>query len=144
MIVDAIGYITSDAAPSSPDGRYVAVAPARAFDSRPSGQPLVDGQTIVVDGSSAPGVEVPDDASAVMWNLTIVNATRLGFATGWAAEAAQPPTSSLNWTAAGEVRAAAAVTAVDAGQARFRVDDQGAPETGALGHFLVDVFGYFT
>lgn len=144
VIVDAIGYITSDAAPASPDGRYVAAAPARAFDSRPSGDPLDDGQTIVVDASAADGVDVPDGASAVMWNLTIVNATRLGFATGWPADATRPDTSSLNWTVAGEVRAAAAVTAVDRGRARFRVDDQGAPASGALGHFLVDVFGYFT
>jgi hypothetical protein len=144
VVVDAIGYITNAVADSSTAGRYVPVRPSRAFDSRSSGAPLVDGQTIVVDAATAPGVDVPDDARAVMWNLTVVNATRQGYATGWAAAVPQPETSLLNWSFPGEVRAAAAVTAVSAGTARFRVDDQGAPDSGSLGHLLVDVFGYFT
>lgn len=144
VVVDAIGYITNASAGSSTAGRYVPVRPSRAFDSRSVGEPLVDGQTVVVDAATAPGVDVPDAARGVMWNLTVVNATRQGYATGWAAAGPQPGTSALNWSVAGEVRAAAAVTAVSAGTARFRVDDQGAPESGPLGHLLVDVFGYFT
>ncbi|MFP5487782.1 MAG: hypothetical protein ACLGHQ_05700, partial [Acidimicrobiia bacterium] len=89
-------------------------------------------------------VAVPDTARGVVWNLTVVRAERTGFATGWAADADEPATSVLNWSLPGEVRAAAAITAVSGGTARFRFDDQGAPATGALGHFLVDVFGYFT
>ena len=99
---------------------------------------------IVVDAATAQGGDVPDGARGVMWNLTVVNATRRGFGTAWAATAPQPATSVLNWSVAGEVRAAAAITAVSSGRASFRVDDQGAPESGALGHLLVDVFGYFT
>ena len=144
VVVDAIGYITNESATISDAGRYVPVSPARAFDSRSSGGPLVDGQTIVVDAATAQGVDVPDGARGVMWNLTVVNATRRGFGTAWAATAPQPATSVLNWSVAGEVRAAAAITAVSSGRASFRVDDQGAPESGALGHLLVDVFGYFT
>jgi hypothetical protein len=141
VVVDAIGYFTSATAASSTAGRYVPLRPVRAFDSRLSGGPLLDGQTVVVD---ATGADVPIDARGVMWNLTVVNATRQGYATGWAASASQPATSSLNWSLPGEVRAAAAVTAVSDGAARFRLDDQGAPEPGPLGHLLVDVFGYFT
>lgn len=144
VVVDAIGYITNATAPPSADGRYVTVAPARAFDSRPSGTGVADASTILVDASSAPGVVVPGDASAVMWNLTIVNATRRGFSSGWAAGEPRPATSVLNWSLPREVRAAAAVTAVGAGRAAFRFDDEGAPAGGTLGHFLADVFGYFT
>lgn len=144
VIVDAIGYITSDAAATSGAGRLVAVAPARAFDSRAGHGELDDGETVVVDASTAPGIDVPDEATAVIWNLTVVNSNRLGFATAWAADQTMPPTSALNWSTSGEVRAAAAVAAVDTGRARFRLDDQGNPSSGPLGHFLVDVFGYFT
>lgn len=144
VVVDTIGYITNSSAPVSEDGRYVPVRPARAFDSRATGGPLVDGQTVVVDASAADGTDVPDDASAVMWNLTVVNATRLGFASGWATDAPPPGTSLLNWSVEGEVRAAAAVTAVTSATAQFRLDDQGSPDPGPLGHLLVDVFGYFT
>src|SRR5690606_460393 len=116
VIVDAIGYITNESATISDAGRYVPVGPARAFDSRSSGGPLVDGQTIVVDAATAQGVDVPDGARGVMWNLTVVNATRRGFGTAWAATAPQPTTSVLNWSVAGEVRAAAAITAVSSGR----------------------------
>lgn len=142
VVVDAIGYVTSAAAPSSPSGRYVPVEPVRAFDSRAAGGPLVDLQMVVVDASST--ASVPADATAVMWNLTVVRATRLGFATGWANGAPPPATSSLNWSRPDETRAAAAVTAVSGATAQFRVDDQGDPASGALGHLLADVFGYFT
>lgn len=144
VVVDAIGYITNGSAGSSTAGRYVPVRPSRAFDSRSAGGPLVDGQTVVVDAATAPGVDVPDAARGVMWNLTVVNPTRQGYATGWAAATPQPATSVLNWSLAGEVRAAAAVTAVSVGTVRFRMDDQGAIESGPLGDLLVDVFGYFT
>lgn len=144
VVIDAIGYITSAAAPSSTSGRYVPVTPARVFDSRTTGGPLPDGRIVVVDATRAAGVTVPGDARGVVWNLTIVNAARQGFSAGWAAAAPQPSTSLLNWSSAGESRAAAAVTAVSSGQARFRLDDQGARASGPLAHFLVDVFGYFT
>jgi hypothetical protein len=144
VVVDAIGYITGASAPSATQGRYVPISPARAFDSRSAGGQVADGQTVVVDAAAAPGVDIPSGARGVMWNLTVVNASRRGFATGWAAAAPQPATSVLNWSVTGEVRAAAAVTAVSSGRARFRFDDEGAPQSGPLGHFLVDVFGYFT
>lgn len=141
VLVDAVGYVTGPSAPASPEGMFVPVTPTRAFDSRPSGGPLADGQTVLVSAAAA---GVPTSADAVMWNLTVVGAARRGFASGWAADAEPPSTSLLNWTVPSEVRAAAAVTAVASASARFRLDDQGAPEGGALGHFLADVFGYFT
>jgi hypothetical protein len=144
VIVDAIGYITSSSAPVSAAGRYVPVQPARAFDSRVSGGALLDRQVVVVDASSAPNIAVPDSASGVVWNVAVVGATRPGYLRGWAADQPEPATSSLNWTLAGETRASAAVTAVDAGRARFRMEDGSANLPTPVGHLIVDVFGYFT
>lgn len=143
-VVDAIGYITSQAAATSDAGRYRPVRPARAFDSRRSGGPLRDRQSLVIDASSAAGVSVPDTASAVLWNMAIVEAARAGYLRAWAAGAPEPPTSSLNWVRPGEIRAAAVIAAVDRGRTRVRVDDGSANQPGALGHVLADVFGYFT
>ncbi len=144
VVVDAIGYITSSAAPSANTGRYVPVRPNRAFDSRITGGDLVDGQIVVVDGSDAPGVNVPDDASGVVWNLAAISVRRPGFVRGWAADQVEPATSALNWVTPGEVRAGAAITAVDLGRARFRMEDGSANLPSPVGGFLADVFGYFT
>jgi hypothetical protein len=144
VVVDAIGYITSDAASLSDAGRYRPVVPNRAFDSRTDGAALGDEHVVVIDASAAAGVTVPASASAVMWNLAIVGAARPGFMRAWAADSPEPATSSLNWAAAGETRAAAAISSVDVARIRLRVEDGTADLPGPVGHVIADVFGYFT
>ena len=144
VVVDAIGYITSAGATASTSGRYVPVRPNRAFDSRLGTGALVDQQVVVVDGSDAPGVDIPADASGVMWNVAAISVSRPGFVRGWAADQIEPTTSALNWTTPGEIRASAAITAVDQGRARFRMEDGSANLPTPVGGFLADVFGYFT
>jgi hypothetical protein len=144
VVVDAIGYITSETAAESAGGRYAPVRPNRAYDSRIVDGPLDDRDVIVIDASDATGVDVPDDASGVVWNLVIVGADRRGYLRGWAADGAEPATSSLNWRLPGETRASAAVTAVDRGRARFRIEDGTVDSTRPIGDVVVDVFGYFT
>ncbi len=144
VVVDAIGYITSDTSAEETSGRFVPVRPNRAFDSRATTGPLDDGEIIVVDASAASGVAVPDDATGVVWNLVMVGADRSGYLRGWAADQAEPAISSLNWRLPGETRAAAAVTAVDRGRARFRVEDGTVDAPNPIGDVVADVFGYFT
>ena len=144
VVVDAIGYITSSAAPKTSEGRYVSAQPNRAFDSRLGGTAIGDGQVVVVDASDAPGINVPADASGVVWNVAVVHAARPGFLRGWPADHGEPSTSSLNWTVPGEIRASAAVTGVDQGRAKFRMEDGSANRPGPVGHLIADVFGYFT
>ena len=76
VVVDAVGYITSAAAPTSAQGRYVPVGPSRAYDSRVSGGRIVDRQTLLIDASNAAGVSVPSAASGVLWNIAAVSAMR--------------------------------------------------------------------
>ena len=141
VIVDVTGYITSaDAAPGT-EGRFVAIRPDRAFDSRLSTGALADRQAVTVD---ARPVGVPATASGVVWNTTIAAASRPGHATGWAAGTPEPSTSLLNWSVPGSTRAASAIIAVTDGQSRFRVEDGPADATPPLGHLVVDAFGYFT
>ena len=142
-VVDAIGYITSDAAPLDTAGQFVPVRPGRAFDSRPTG-PLDDAEIVTVDVSDAPGVAVPDGAAAAIWNLAIVDADRRGYVRGWAADRPEPAISSLNWTRPGETRSGAAVTAIAEGRARFRIEDGTIDGVAPVGDLVVDVFGYFS
>ena len=147
VVVDAIGYMTSDAVAADGAGRYVPIDPRRAYDSRLTGDRLVDGASVTVDATGttgAAGVNVPASATAVVWNAAIVAADRPGFARTWSPTAPEPGTSSLNWSRRGEFRAGAVISAVDDGRARFRVDDGGAGLPTPIGDLIVDVSGYFT
>ena len=141
VLVDVVGYMTSETASPSEEGRYVPIRPGRAFDSRIDGGRLPSGGERLVSASS---LGVPADAGAVSWNVTIVDADRRGHARGWAADGELPPTSLLNWVRPRETRAAAAVTAVAGGAAWFRIQDGNPDGVTPLGHLLADVFGYFT
>lgn len=141
VIVDVTGYITSDAASATSTGRYVAVRPDRAFDSRRQGGALRDRQQVVVDAKQ---VGLPGSARGVVWNVTAAATARPGHATGWAATVSKPSTSLLNWSGGGQIRAAGAITAVSNGRSRFEVEDGPVNAPGALTHLVVDVFGYFT
>ena len=147
IVVDAIGYITSDSVAADTAGRYVPVDPRRAYDSRIIGDRLVDGASVIVDAtgaSGASGVRVPSSATAVVWNAAIVAADRPGFARTWSPESTEPDTSSLNWSRRGEFRAGAVISAVDDGRARFRLDDGDADLPTPVGDLIVDVSGYFS
>lgn len=139
VVVDVVGYITAGAAAAGTRGRFVAVAPTRAFDSRTADGTLADRAVADV---AAPGV--PADAGAVVWNAAIVGATRPGYLRAWAAAAPRPATSALNWSAAAETRAAAVISRASAATSSFLVDDGGADLAFPLGDLIVDVFGYFT
>lgn len=141
VVVDVVGYLTSDTAPAATAGRFVPVVPRRAYDSRVApGAALTDADPVVIDAS---GAGVPVSASAVVWNATVVSADRPGFARAWADGTPAPPTSIMNW-GAGQTRASASISAADDGRTRFLVDDGAADLHRPVAHLVADVFGYFT
>jgi hypothetical protein len=143
-VVDVIGYITNGSAPVSSAGRFVPVRPSRAFDSRLVSGDLTLGLPVEVDASGAFGVTIPDDATGVMWNFAAVNTRQPGFGRVWAANAAQPATSSFNWSQAGETRASSVISAVDGGLVYVVMDNGSGQPSGPAGALIADVFGYFT
>ena len=144
VVVDIVGYMTTTDASQVSGGLFVPLRPNRAFDSRLGTGDLAERQMVTIDAEDAPGVSVPDTATGVIWNLTSVLAHRAGWTRGWAPGAAEPPTSSSNWSLPGETRAAAAVTAVTAGRMHVRMDDGEADLRGPVAGLVVDVFGYFS
>jgi hypothetical protein len=138
-VVDVIGYISSEISGPATGGRFVPLTPARAFDSRTSTGELVTEQVVGIDVAG-----VPETASGVIWNVAAVAVHRPGFGRLWSADQPAPATSSFNWAAAGEVRAAAAITHAPGGRVNLSMHDAtGQPGT-AAGHVVADVFGYFT
>jgi hypothetical protein len=87
---------------------------------------------------------VPADATAVVWNMAPLSMQRPGFGRMWATGSTEPATSSFNWSAAGEIRATAVISAVAAGRATVTLNDGPAPSGTTLGGLIADVFGYFT
>lgn len=129
---------------------FVAATPTRLIDTRnsiggPSGTidpseplelPVVGARLDAANGAGA-AVEltVPDDASAVAMNLTIVRPSGGGFATVWPCDASRPHASNVNF-AAGRNRANSVIAPIgDDGTVCVHVS--------ASAHVIVDVAGWF-
>lgn len=132
VIVDAVGYL-------SPDGEHVfsSQGPRRLFDTRTPTGPLTGvlaaGQerSVVVVGDP-----VPDDATAVVLNLTVTGGTAPSHLTVWPTGAPRPGTSVLNWPT-GDTRANLVVVPVgDGGSISLR------NQAGTV-HVIADVVGWF-
>ena len=131
VAVDVLGYVTSsDAAPSA-SGLYTGADTFRLVDTR-SGAPgrLGDGATatIAIPGGAS--------ASAVVHNVTAVRTGGWGFLS-LHPDAAVPEVSTVNYTGAGQTRAALAFTTL-ADDGTFRMT----PFTDT--DVLVDVLGTFS
>jgi hypothetical protein len=144
LVADVTGYVTSSAAPTAGQGRFVPVRPARAYDSRNLGGQLADDQIVTVDANAAPGVAVPAGVTGLVVNLTTTGTERYGFAKAWPNGGAEPPTSALNWWKAGMTVANTSVIRPGGTRIAARVTDENPATSGPLAHLVVDVFGYFT
>jgi LPXTG-site transpeptidase (sortase) family protein len=130
IIVDAFGYYTP--ATSATAGRFVAVGPDRAYDSRTVGPPLPAGATVHVPL----GGRIGPNATAVVLNVTVDHATADGFWTVWATGSPQPPTSNLNLVQGGTVPNQVIVPVGTGGSVDIF--------TQSGGNVIVDVDGWFT
>ena len=92
-------------APPAGASKYVAVAPTRLADTRPSsgsfGYTALSSDTIRVDITHRQGV--PTNATAAVLNVTIVGSAGWGYATVFPGGSAVPNTSSLNADGSGRV-----------------------------------------
>ncbi|PYQ19145.1 MAG: hypothetical protein DMF79_13320 [Acidobacteria bacterium] len=118
---------------------FYTVTPCRLLDTRQAGPSLGPNTTRTFNAAGSCGV--PSTARALAVNLTAVAPTDLGYFRLYAAGAAAPPTSILNF-ATGTTRAGNTIVNVgDAGAVTVQcVMPLGS--TGAT-HVVVDVFGYF-
>ncbi|MHA3701003.1 fibronectin type III domain-containing protein [Jatrophihabitans sp. YIM 134969] len=111
VVLDVTGFVIGGAA--TEPGTFVALPPARAFDSRTSG-PLPIDQEIPLTLPGTGGVPTTRVA-AVVANLTVTNAGATGYLTTYPAGGARPATSNLNWTAGRTVANQATLTVGDGG-----------------------------
>lgn len=131
-------------------GQFHAVSPFRVYDSRKPApvHPISTGQNRLVpvghaidaNGAVIPGLVVPNGASAIMYNLTVVNTVG---SNGWLAVNPAGVTtvsaSTINWSASGLSLANASVVPLDATK-NVTVVCGG---TGTSANFIIDVVGYY-
>jgi hypothetical protein len=136
VLIDVVGYMTSESAPVSSAGLFRAVSPVRIFDERAPGTPAIapGGSTTIAHAATVSGAT---DAGAVLQNLTITSTSGFDFAAAYPAGTAAPEVSNVNATAAGQTRAALAVTpyGTDASITYSQFGDAA---------LIVDVFGIFS
>ncbi len=120
--------------------RFVALAPARIFDSRaaePGPGPkgfVAAASTVDVQVTGVGGV--PASATAVVLNVTATEAAGPGFVTAWPTGQARPLASNLNLTAANQTRPNSVTVPLGAG-GRVSLYTQ------AGTHLVADVAGYY-
>lgn len=135
VIVDVQGYFTA--------GGYAGVVPDRFVDTRDGesdGTPnLGRRERLVVPVAGVRSV--PEDASAVVVNVTVTNPEGPGFATVWPCDDKRPDASNVNFTGAGATVANAVVAKVaDSGSLAGGI----CVSSSVAADVIVDVQGYFT
>ena len=123
------------------------INPQRVWDTRFQGGALgagenrrisiKDGRALSSPNIATPNV-VPDGATAITFNLTIVSTSRAGWLAVTPGDAFTNSASSINWAAQGTVIANGTMTTLDDDR-QVRV---WASPTGSA-HFLIDVTGYY-
>ena len=105
--------------------------PVRVLDTRDGAGPVAPGAPVTVD------VDVPAEALAVAYNLTITGTTGSGYATLYPAGEEMPGTSVTNWNAPGQTVANGYVSGLGAGGS-VEIAVAGTP-----GQAVLDVVGYY-
>jgi hypothetical protein len=96
VIVDVAGYYLGGT-PAKP-GMFVALAPLRVLDTRPT--PLASGKDYTLPLLGKSGIPATG-VSAVVVNTTVTDTTAPGYLTVYPGAMSMPLASNINWTAAG-------------------------------------------
>ena len=133
VVVDVLGYVTSDVAPSSTSGLYNTIEPTRTVDSR-VGQGTTSLTSLDPREVGVPGPA--SGASAIAQNITATNTSAPGFISAHPGPT-PPVVSSVNYEAPGQTRAAFAFTTVSSADTTFFTSL-------VPTDLVVDVVGYFS
>ncbi|MHA3703672.1 hypothetical protein ACXR2U_15960 [Jatrophihabitans sp. YIM 134969] len=132
------GSTTATAA--APAGRYYAITPTRALDTRASGGPIANNTSRVIDLSRAFGGA---SAAAAVINLTVTLPSSGGYLTAYPAGTTKPVASSLNFSP-NQTRANSVTVALGQGAGKQNQLAIFAAVAGnGRAHVVVDVLGYY-
>ncbi len=133
VAVDVVGYFTGSGSESSNAGRFHLIAPKREVDTRVG---LGFGRLGVDRSEVLNATSVPNSASAIAQNLTIVRTAGRGFVTAYPG-GTLPTVSNINASGPNQVRAALGFTRLSGSGAETFFNGVSAKD------LVVDAFGYF-
>ncbi len=144
MTIDVTGYFTGSGGDPTTEGLFVPFTPGRLLDTRE------DNTSIGLNGGAeveaneeytlqvAGRLDIPESgAKAVALNLTSVRAEDRGYLKAYANGAPEPETSSLNYTAAGQIVPNHAITSINTTNGQITLQSL------RQSHLAVDASGYF-
>ena len=111
VVIDVVGWFTAG---TGTHGLFTVVAPHRVADSRNVGAPFPRIGADVEAPMDFTGL-APAPSAAVLYNLTATNTTGGGFITAHPLGTMRPNASSVNWSGAGQSRAAMTVSSLSSG-----------------------------
>ena len=133
MLVDVAGWITAPGTALTGKGQLSIGTSQRVYDSRLTEPPFSAGETrsvLLANGA-------PSGSTAVLQNLTVTGTQGWGFLTAYPSGTTRPDASNLNYTGAGQTRAALTLTQLSADRIE-RVFSYGST------HVIVDRYGVFS
>lgn len=137
VVIDLVGTFVTDAANADGAGRFVAIDPVRAYDSRSDATPVAAATTRAINLLARTG-RYPSEYQTVVANATATNTSATSYLTAFPASETNPPfASNLSWSA-GETRAGQLVAGTDADGFTGFYNAAGSTDV------IVDVAGYFT
>jgi hypothetical protein len=133
VIVDVVGWYDSAGTTGL---LYHGITPTRIADTRPVNAPLraLEPASLPLRGIAG----IPNDASAVVTNITATDPTSEGYLTVFPTGQPLPNASNLNWPGPGNTVPNAVVTSLGTGGEVTLFSPFGEV------HILIDVFGYFS
>ncbi len=133
VAIDVVGYFTGSRSPSATAGRFHLLAPQREVDTRIG---LGFGRLGIDQSETLNPTSVPNSASGIAQNLTIVRTAGRGFVTAYPG-GDLPTVSNINASGPNQVRAALGFTRLSSAGAETFFNGVSAKD------LVVDAFGYF-
>lgn len=138
LAVGAAGVITIPAAQAAAFTEYASMVPTeltRLVDTRDAkGLPKAPANNEIHE-IQVTGDLVPENADAVVINMTAVNASEAGYFVAWPADGTRPSTSNINFGVGDTIANGATVALSDAG--KMKIFTRGSAD------LLIDVAGYY-
>ncbi len=132
VVVDLAGWY--DDASINAGGGFISTQPTRLLDSRTGGVPVGPGQSVDVQVAGVAGV--PEDATAVAFNLTATGATATSFVTAYPTGEDRPLASNINVNAGSTIPNTVVVKVGDGGKVTIY-------NNAGTTHLIVDLHGWF-
>lgn len=124
-----------------PPSQFTEIEPVRVLDTRTTTGPVWATAPLLVDVTDGGRVAIPEDATAVAYNITVTGQNSPGFATVTPGDVmSRPNSSTINWQQANQTLANGFIVGLDDNR-RIKVFVGG---TTGYSQVIIDIMGYYS